>query len=86
LVSSDPLGGFRAEFFSQESGIAASLEDTNAVIDLAGSLQLTPDGSYQLLAQLSATDQTPAPIRQQLQFLGAANDRGQHELRLEGTL
>ena len=86
LVSSDPLGGFRAEFFSQESGIAASLEDTNAVIDLAGSLQLTPDGSYQLLAQLSATDQTPAPIRHQLQFLGAANDRGQHELRLEGTL
>ena len=86
LVSRDPIGGFKAEFFSQESGIAASLEDTNAVIDLAGSLQLTADGGYQLLAQLSATDQTPAAIRQQLQFLGPANDRGQHELRLEGTL
>jgi general secretion pathway protein N len=86
LVSSDPIGGFKAEFFSQESGIAGSLEDTNAVIDLAGSLQLTADGGYQLVAQLSATDQTPAAIRQQLQFLGPANDRGQHELRLEGKL
>lgn len=86
LVSSDPIGGFKAEFFSQDSGIAASLEDTNAVIDLAGSLQVTADGGYKLLAQLSATDQTPAAIRQQLEFLGPANDRGQHELRLEGKL
>jgi len=86
LVSSDPLGGFKAEFFSQDSGITASIEDTTAVIDLAGSLQLSPDGSYQLLAHLTATGDTPAPIRQQLQFLGSANDRGQHELRLEGRL
>jgi len=86
LVSPDPLGGFKAEFFSQDSGITASIEDTNAVIDLAGSLQLSPDGAYQLLAHLTATGDTPAPIRQQLQFLGPANDRGQHELRLEGQL
>ena len=86
LVSRDPLGGFKAEFFSQDSGIVASIEDTNAVIDLAGSLQIAADGSYQLLAHLTATGDTPAPIRQQLQFLGSANDRGQHELRLEGQL
>lgn len=86
LVSRDPLGGFRAEFFSEDSGISASIEDTNAVIDVAGSLQVSPEGAYQLLAQLTATGDTPAPIRQQLQFLGSANDRGQHELRLEGQL
>jgi hypothetical protein len=86
LVSRDPLGGFKAEFFSQDAGITASLEDTNAVLDLAGSLQISPDGTYQLLAQLTATSDTPAPVRQQLQFLGSANDRGQHELRLEGKL
>lgn len=86
LVSPDPLGGFKAEFFSQETGITASLEDTNAVLDLAGSLQISPDGTYQLLAHLTATSDTPAPVRQQLQFLGSANDRGQHELRLEGKL
>ncbi len=86
LVSPDSLGGFKAEFFSQDSGITASLEDTNAVLDLAGSLQISPDGTYQLLAHLTATSDTPAPIRQQLQFLGSPNDRGQHELRLEGRL
>ena len=86
LVSSEPLGGFRAEFFTQDSGIAASIEDTNAVIDIAGSLQLSSEGAYNFLAHLSATGDTPAPIRQQLQFLGPANERGQHELRLEGQL
>lgn len=86
LVSRGPIGGFKAEFFTQDDGVAASIEDTNAVIDLAGSLQLSQDGTYQLLAHLTATDDTPAPIRQQLQFLGSANERGQHELRLEGQL
>ncbi len=86
LVSRDPLGGFRADFFSQESGITASIEDTNAVIELAGSLQLSPNGAYQLLAQLAANGETPPSIREQLQFLGPANARGQHELRLEGQL
>lgn len=86
LVSREALGGFKAEFFSQESGISASFEDTNAVIDLAGSLQIAPDGSYTLHAQLSATSDTPAPVREQLQFLGPANDRGQHDLRFEGQL
>ena len=86
LVHAEPLGAFKADFFSQESGISASIEDTNAVIDMAGSLQISQEGSYQLIAQLSATAETPAPVRQQLQLLGSANDRGQHELRLEGQL
>jgi hypothetical protein len=29
---------------------------------------------------------TPAKLRQQMQFLGSANERGKYELRLEGTL
>ena len=86
LLHVEPLGGFKAEFFSQESGISASIEDTNAVIEVAGSLQISSTGSYQLIAQLSATAETPAPVRQQLQFLGSANARGQHEFRLEGQL
>jgi general secretion pathway protein N len=86
LLHRDPIGGFRAEFFSQDSGITASIEDTAAVIDLAGSLQLAADGSYQFLAQISALDSTPQSVREQLRFLGPPNDRGQHELRLEGKL
>lgn len=86
LVYREPIGGFRAEFFSQDTGITASIEDTTAVIDLAGSLELSKDGTYQFLAQVAAMESTPPALREQLRFLGSANDRGQHQLRLEGQL
>lgn len=80
------IGGFRAEFFTQESGVMASVEDTDGLVDLAGSLQISEDRSYQFIAQLAAKNNTPANVRQQMTFLGSANERGQHELRLEGQL
>lgn len=86
LIHREPIGGFRAEFFTQDSGVMASIEDTAAVIDLAGSVQLDTDGTYQFLAQVSALDSTPPSVREQLRFLGTPNERGQHELRLEGQL
>jgi general secretion pathway protein N len=85
-IDRSSIGGYRAELFTQESGVGASIEDTDGVIDVAGSLQLSADRSYQFVAQLAAKEGTSAGIRQQLQFLGSANDRGQHELRLEGRL
>jgi general secretion pathway protein N len=86
LVQRESIGGFKAEFLTQDSGIAASVEDTDALVDLAASLQLSADRSYRFLGQLSARPDTPAALRQQMQFLGSANARGQHELRFEGTL
>ncbi len=80
------IGGYRAEFFTQDTGIVASIEDTDGLIDVAGSLQLSADGTYKFVAQLAPKNNTPANVRQQLQLLGSANDRGQHELRLEGQL
>jgi hypothetical protein len=35
---------------------------------------------------LAPKNNTPANVRQQLQLLGSANERGQYELRLEGEL
>ena len=64
----------------------ASIEDTDAVIDLAGSVSLSPDRTYQFLAQVAPKPNTPADLREQMRFLGTANDRGQYELRLEGQL
>ena len=78
------IGGYRADFFTQDSGVAASVEDTDGVVDIAGSLRVTADRSYRFIAQLAAKSAAPASVRQQLQFLGSANERGQHELRLEG--
>ena len=80
------IGGYRAEFFTQETGVVASIEDTDGLIDVAGSLQVSADRTYKFVAQLAPKNNTPANVRQQLQLLGSANERGQHELRLEGQL
>jgi general secretion pathway protein N len=85
-IDRSSIGGYRAELLTQESGVIGSIEDTDGVIDIAGSLQLSADRSYQFVAQLAAKEGASAGIRKQLQFLGSANDRGQHELRLEGRL
>ena len=81
-----PLGSYRAEFMTTESGVVASVEDSGAVFDLAGSLTLSPDRSFLFLGQVAATDQTPDKLRGQLRFLGSPNERGQHEIRFEGSL
>jgi len=80
------IGGYRAEFSTQETGVVASVEDTDGLIDVAGSLQLSADRTYKFMALLAPKNNTPANVRQQLQLLGSANERGQHELRLEGQL
>lgn len=86
IAGSDSLGGYTVEFFTQENGILASIEDSDGVIDLAGSLQIRSDRSFEFIAEVIATSQTPAGVRRQLQFLPPANERGQQELRLEGVL
>jgi len=86
IVGRDSLGGYKAEFFTQNNGISASIEDTDGVVDLAGSLQLRTDRSYEFIAEVIAKPETPEGVRRQLRFLPPANDRGQQELRLEGIL
>lgn len=85
MLAKSSLGGYRAEFFTQNNGIVASVEDTNGVVDLAGSLQLNPDKSYSFVGQVLARPNTPDALRQQLRYLGPTNERGQQELRLEGS-
>lgn len=85
MLSRSSLGGYRAEFFTQQNGIMASIEDTDGVVDLAGSLQLDPDKSYTFLGQVGPKPNTPDELRQQLRYLGSADERGLRELRLEGS-
>lgn len=86
LLGQYSLGGYTAEFMTQDGVITAIVEDTNGVVDLNGQLHLDADRSYKFTGQVAAIPDTPAGITQQLKFLGSANDRGQHELRFEGTL
>lgn len=85
MLSRTGIGGYRAEFFTQSDGIVASVEDTNGVIDLAGSLRIGSDGSYSFLGKVKAKPNTPESITSQLKYLPAADESGQHELRLEGS-
>ena len=80
------IGGYRAEFFTQDSGVMSSIEDVSGMFDLAGTLEVSADGTYEFLAKVAPTDTTPQNVRRQLQFLGSADERGRHDMRLEGQL
>jgi hypothetical protein len=80
------IGGYRAEFFTQVDGITASIEDTDGLLDVAGSVQLKSDRSYQLIAKVMAKPAAPAGLRNQLRMLPPASDGGPQELRVEGSL
>ncbi len=81
-----PIGGYEADFFPQNNGIAASIEDTDGVLDMAGSLEVRKDRSYKFYALASAKPEAPQELREQLLRLPPANDRGQRELSEEGVL
>ena len=86
MVDPGSIGGYRAEFFTDDDAVVASIEDVDGVFDLAGSLTVGSDRSYQFIGKVAATDATSEKLRRQLRFLGSANDRGQHDVRLEGQL
>lgn len=86
IISRESLGGYKAEFFTQNNGIAASVEDTDGAVDLAGSFQLKSDRTYQFTGQVVAKPETSQTLRQQMRFLPPANSRGQQEIRFEGVL
>lgn len=85
-VAAGSIGDYKAEFVAQDNGIVASVEDTDGIVDLAGSFTISADGSYQFLGEVAPKAATPERLRRQLQFLGSPNERGQHQLRLEGQL
>ncbi|MDJ0759172.1 MAG: type II secretion system protein N [Woeseiaceae bacterium] len=85
-VHRSSLGGYMLEFSDLDGGVIASIEDTDGIVDIAGTLTLASDRSYSLLAQLAAKPATPAELARQIEFLPDGNAAGQHELRLEGSL
>jgi general secretion pathway protein N len=86
VVDPASIGGYRAEFFTDDNGVVASVEDVNGVFDLAGSLTVSADRNYQFIGKVAATEGTSEKLQRQLRFLGSPNDRGQHDIRLEGQL
>jgi hypothetical protein len=86
LIDPGSIGGYRMEFFTNETGVIASVEDANGTFDLAGSLTVSADRNYVFLGKVAATERTSDKLRNQLRFLGSPDPRGRHEIRLEGSL
>jgi general secretion pathway protein N len=79
------LGGYRADFFTQGEQIVASVEDTDGVVDLAGSLQVNRDRSYSFRGLVMAKTDTPDGLRQRIEYLPKTDRPGQYELPLDGS-
>ena len=86
MIDPSPIGGYRVEFYTQESGVMGTVEDTDGVVDVAGTVQIRPDRTYEFRALVAPKPNTPARLSQQMKFLGTANQRGQYEMRLDGQL
>ena len=82
----DPLGNFRADITTDESGIVGLVKDTGAVLDVTGTLQLGDNRSYSLIGLVTANSETPALLNQNLRALGSPDENGAREFRLEGSL
>ncbi len=85
LVTRGSLGGYRAEFFTQDDGIVASIEDTNGVVDLAGSLRIGRDKSYEFLGHVVPRNNTPSDVAQRVRLLPRADRPDQHVLQFGGS-
>lgn len=85
-VVPDVLGTFLVELQSTDSGIVGSVEDVEALIDIAGAITLSHQGAYSFIGQIAEKNTTPARLRQELTGLGPVNARGQRDFRLEGSL
>ncbi len=84
--SPTPIGSYQAEFQPGEDAIVGTVEDTAGVLELAGTVRLTPDRSYSLTGRVGARDEAPESVKQQLQLLGSPDSRGLREFRFEGSL
>lgn len=85
-LSQSPLGDYRAELTSGDGAVTGSLQDLDAVLDIAGSVRIGADRSYLLTGLVAETPETPASVTSQLRFLGSPNERGQRQFRFEGRL
>ena len=85
VLSRTPLGGYRADFFTQTDGIIGSVEDTDGVVDLAGRLQISRDKNYSFLGQIVPKAETPDSLLMRIRYLPEGDRPGQRELRLDGS-
>lgn len=85
MLNRSSLGGYRAEFYTQNNGILASIEGADGAVDLAGTLSLNPDKTYEFLGYVTPNSRTSESLQQRLRFLPKTDQPNQYEMRLEGS-
>jgi len=88
ILGNESMGGFSAQFTTQNNGVVASVDEAaDGVIDIVeGILRINADRSFAFISQVKPNARTPQRILQQLQYLPSGAEEGQKELRLEGVL
>jgi general secretion pathway protein N len=85
-LSAGVLGDFGAQFQSADGVITGTVDDLSGVLDVAGTITISPDRSYSLVGDVAARPGAPPSIEQQLRFLGSPDARGFRPFRFEGQL
>jgi len=85
-LSSAPLGDYIAEIEMIDGRITATIDDLSGVLDVAGTITLSPNNSYQVIGEVAARPDAPPSVSQQLQYLGSPDSRGFRPFRFEGSL
>jgi general secretion pathway protein N len=85
-LSAATLGDYQAQFVTTDGAISGTVEDLSGVLDVTGTIAISPDRSYSLVGDVAARPGAPPSIEQQLRFLGSADERGFRQFRFEGQL
>jgi general secretion pathway protein N len=85
-LSAATLGDYQAQFVTNDGAISGTVEDLSGVLDVIGTIAISPDRTYSLVGDVAARPGAPPSVAQQLQFLGSADDRGFRQFRFEGQL
>ena len=85
-LSPTPLGDYQANFATEAEGILGSVDALSGVLDLTGTIRLSPDRNYAFTGKVAARSNAPINVSQQLQLLGSQDAEGKREFRIEGQL
>jgi Type II secretion system (T2SS), protein N len=91
LHSSRPavdLGSFELEFPAPSAGapMRGTLHDLQGPLALAGNLQLSSNGAYELDGTVAARSASNTDLQQMLQLFGPPDSEGRHQFSLSGML
>ena len=80
------LGDYQLNITRQNQQYLISLEDNEALLDVAGKVELNPDGKYSLDININARSGLDANIKSVLELVASKKGLRQYSIRRSGTL